>query len=193
MADESENTLDERLERIQRRAENFRELLHEGDEVTIARQDGEMHVAESYRSQFERKHAKLFGRMLSVEAQMEAGLFPYFVGLIGVGNLIIGLQLKWWDAALGQAAGEYLQSSWFYIALPIIVMYLARLGVGRWQKFVYRRHRQNLQKLIAADQLDRDVLLVMLRDESDLDNVVRQLKLDSDSFPAMDQTGHEPL
>src|SRR6516225_4925139 len=78
MADESENTLDERLERIQRRAENFRELLHEGDEVTIARQDGEMHVAESYRSQFERKHAKLFGRMLSVEAQMEAGLFPYF-------------------------------------------------------------------------------------------------------------------
>ena len=63
MADESEDTLDDRLESIQRRAENFRELLKEGDEVTIAYENGEVRVEESYRSQFERKHAKLFGRL----------------------------------------------------------------------------------------------------------------------------------
>ena len=56
MSDETDDTLDDRLERLQRRAENFRELLKEGDEVTIALADGEMQVAESYRSQFERKY-----------------------------------------------------------------------------------------------------------------------------------------
>ena len=80
MADETEDALDERIESIGRRAENFRELLRDGDEVTIAYQDGEVRVEESYRSKFERKHAKLFGRMLSIEAQMDAGLFPYFSG-----------------------------------------------------------------------------------------------------------------
>ena len=81
MADESEDTLDDRLESIVRRAENFRELLRDGDEVTIAFADGEVHVEESYRSKFERQHPKLYGRMLAVEAQMDSGWFPYFAGL----------------------------------------------------------------------------------------------------------------
>jgi hypothetical protein len=192
MANESEDTLDERIQTIQRRAENFRELLKDGDEITVACQDGEMHVEETYRSKFERKHAKLFGRMLSIEAQMDAGLLPYFAGLILVGVVIIGLHSKWWDAALGEAACEYLQSWWFYAAAPIVVLYLARLGIGRWEKLVYRRNRRGLLELIGADQLDRDVLLVMLRDESDLDSVVHQLKLDAGSFPPIDQTDQAP-
>src|SRR5215475_2011688 len=103
MSDEPEEALDERMDRIQRRAENFRELLRDGDEVTIAFQDGEVHVAESYRSKFERKHAKLFGRMLSIEAQMDAGLFPYFVALVLAGVVVFGLTLGWWDGVLGDA------------------------------------------------------------------------------------------
>ena len=81
MADEPEEALDERMERIQRRAENFRELLRDGDEVTIAFSDGEVHVAESYRSVFERKHAKLYGRLICIEAQLSTGWLPYFLGL----------------------------------------------------------------------------------------------------------------
>jgi hypothetical protein len=124
MPDDAEDALDERIESIQRRAENFRELLKDGDEVTIACQDGEMHVEESYRSKFDRKHAKLFGRMLSIEAQMDAGWFPYFAALILVGVVIIGLHLKWWEGALGEAVCDYLQSLWFYIAAPVVVVYL---------------------------------------------------------------------
>ena len=37
--------------------------------------------------------------------------------------------------------------------------------------------------LIAAEKLDRDVMLVMLRDEDDLGSVVHKLKLDARPFP----------
>jgi hypothetical protein len=183
MADELEEPLDERLERIQRRAENFRELLRDGDEVTIAYQDGEVHVDESYRSKFERKHPKLFGRMLSIEAQMEAGLFPYFAALVLSGIIIFGLSLGWWDGVLGETVGAALNAWWFFIVLPLALVYLARLGCGRWEAHVYRRNRRELVELIAADKLDRDVLLVMLRDDGDLTSVVHKLKLDAGPFP----------
>jgi hypothetical protein len=183
MAEDSEDTLDERLESIQRRAENFRELLKDGDEVTIGLLDGEMHVEESYRSRFERQHPKLYGRMLAIEAQMDAGLFPYFAVLVATGIVIVGLQLHWWDGAIGEPAADLLQSWWFYVALPFVLLYLARHGCKRYEKYVYRRHRDALADLIAAAKLDRDVLLVMLRDEGELDNVLRQLKLDTGPFP----------
>jgi hypothetical protein len=183
MADESEDTLDERLDRILRRAKGFRELLKDGEEVTIAYQDGEVHVEESYRSRFERKYAKLFGRMLGMEAQMDAGNFPYFAALVAAGVIILGLHLRWWEGVLGEAVCEQLQSWWFYFAAPLALLYLARLACGRWDKYVYRRNRPDLMDLIAAAQLDRDVMLVMLRDEGDLDNVVYHLKLDAGPFP----------
>jgi hypothetical protein len=183
MADNTEEALDERLERIQRRAENFRELLRDGDEVTIAFQDGEVHVEESYRSKFERKHAKLFGRMLAIEAQMDAGLFPYFAALVLTGAVIFGLAMGWWDAVLGESAAAQLNSWWFYIVLPFVMLYLARLGCGQWERLVYRRNRGALMELIAAANLDRDVLLVMLRDEDDLTGIVHKLKLDAGPLP----------
>jgi hypothetical protein len=185
MADESEDTLDERLDSIHRRAENFRDLLKDGEEVTIAYQDGEVHVEESYRSKFERKHPKLFGRLLSIEAQMDAGWFLYFAVLMLVGGFIFGLQLKWWDGVLGEAVSEQLQSWWFYVVAPAIFLYLARLGCARWEAHIYQRNRLDLMDLIAAAELDRDVLLVMLRDEGDLENVVYRLKLDPGPFPPL--------
>ncbi|HZZ80824.1 MAG TPA: hypothetical protein VFE62_20140 [Gemmataceae bacterium] len=183
MADEPEEALDERIERIQRRAENFRELLRDGDEVTIAFSEGEVHVAESYRSQFERKHAKLFGRMLSIEAQMETGLSPYFAALVLTGIILFGLSIGWWDGVLGETVSSALNSWWFYIVLPPALLYLGRVCCIRWENFVYRRNRRELVDLIAAEKLDRDVLLVMLRDEDDLGNIVYKLKLDAGPFP----------
>ena len=185
MADESDDTLDERIESLQRRAEGFRELLQDGDEVTIAYQDGEVHVGESYRSKFERMHPKLFGRMLSIQAQMEPGYFPYVAALMLAGVFILGLHLKWWDALLGETVNDLLQNWWFYLVAPCILLYLARLACGRWQKYVYRRCRQGLVDLIAAGNLDRDVLLVTLRDEEELESVVYQMKLDTGPFPPL--------
>src|ERR1051325_2267637 len=131
MADDAdEETLDDRLERIQRRAENFRELLKDGAEVTIACFDSELHVAESYRSKLERVHPKLFGRMLSIEEQMKAGLFPYFVGLIGFALVILGLQLAWWTPIFGEALCDMLNRWWFYLAAPPSELYLIYLGCG---------------------------------------------------------------
>ena len=182
MTDESDDTLDERLESIQRRAESFRDFLKDGDEVTIAYQDGEVHVAESYRSKFERLHPKLFGRMLSIEAQMQAGYLPYVAALMLAVVLILGLHLKWWEDVLGESVSDALQSWWFYLVVPCVLLYLARLGCGRWEKYIYRRCRPGLVELITADHLDRDVLVVTLRDEEELENVVYQLKLDTAPF-----------
>ncbi len=185
MTDESdEETLDDRLESIQRRAENFRELLEDGDEVTIGRSGEVLQVVESFRSKFERQHAKLFGRMLSIEEQMKTGLFPYFLGLVGFAGFLVGLQLTWWEDVLGASLCEMLNRWWFYVLAPPSVLYLAHLSCGRWGYFKYLRHRVALLDMIAAAGLDRDELLVMLRDESELNNVVHFLKLDPGPFLA---------
>src|ERR1019366_795646 len=141
MSNESEDALDDRLERIQLRAENFRELLKDGEEVTIAYQDGEVHVAESYRSKVERQHPKLYGRLMSIEAQMAPGLTPYVLGGVAAGVVIFGLQLDWWQPLVGAKVCEHLKSWWFYLACPSLIAYLMYLACRRWEKHVYRWHR----------------------------------------------------
>ena len=95
-----------------------------------------------------------------------------------------GLQLGWWDADPGhERVCDLLNGMWFFIAAPMFVGYLMYLAGRQWGKYVYRRNRSDLLELIAAAKLDRDVLLVMLRDESDLDAVIHELKLDPGPFP----------
>jgi hypothetical protein len=183
MLDEpDEETLDDRLERIQRRAENFRELLKDGDEVTIACLDGDLHVEESYRSQLERKSPKLYGRMLSVEAQMETGLVPYFVAMIAAGLFFFGLQLSWWNSVLNDDVQDLMNRWWFFIALPLLLVFITHRGVRLWERAIYRKNRQDLLDLIAEAKLDRDTLVVMLRDDDEVGGVVRELKLDRGPF-----------
>jgi len=182
MTDDADDTLDDRLDAIQRRAKNFRELLKDGEEITLAFQDGDLFVQESYRSKFERTHAKLFGRMLAIDEQMKTGTFPYFLGLLAFIVFLVGLQLSWWEGVLGEAACNLLNGWWFYLLAPVGILYLVHVIAGRWGIVVYRRHRQELIELIAKEGLDRDVLLVMLREEGDLDNVVYCLKVDHGPF-----------
>ena len=182
MSTEADDVLDDRMERIQIRAQNFRELLKDGEEVTIAFQDGEVRIEESYRSKFERKHPKLYGRLMSIDAQMAAGFSPYVFGLIIVGIFVFGLQLGWWTPLLGERVCDLLNGTWFFLAAPMLIGYLMYLAGRQWGKYVYRRNRADLLELIAAAELDRDVLLVMLRDESELDAVIHALKLDAGPF-----------
>ena len=91
-------------------------MLKDGEEVTIALADGEMHVEESYRSKFERKHPKLFGRMMAVDAEMDPGWSAYVVALALSGVVLFGLPLKWWDGVVGEAVAEQLNSWWFFPA-----------------------------------------------------------------------------
>ncbi len=179
MADEPEETLDDRLESIQRRAENFRDLLKDGEEVTIGFHDGEVYVEQSYRSKFEQDHPKVFGRMLAIDAQMSAGWLPTIAALLLAGVVILGLQASWWIPVLGEGVCDLLNHWWFYTVLTLLMIYVAHRVNGRWARHAYRGHREELLRLIDADSLDRDVLLVMLRDEELLENVVYQLKLDT--------------
>jgi hypothetical protein len=183
MSDETDETLDDRLAQLQRRAENFRELLKDGDEITLALFDGEMTVAESYRSKLERKYPKLFGRMLSIAAMMRTTWSPYFVAMLVVGVFFFGLQLSWWDDVIGREVADLVNTWWFCGAATLGGLYIAYLLCGQWSKRAYCRNRKALHELIASEKLDRDVLLVMLRDDDELENVVHELKLDAGPFP----------
>ncbi len=182
MSDDLDDALDERIETMQRRAENFRELLREGEEITISLLDGEMAVDESFRSQLERKHPKLYGRLMSVEAQLRPGWLPYFLGLVAVIAVIVTLQLPWSKSLLGDDLHGVMNGWWFYLVLPPATLYLVKVGCGLWQKREFRTHRVELLELVARAGLDRDLLLVMLQDNADLESVTLELKLDHGPF-----------
>ena len=88
------------------------------------------------------------------------------------------MHLSWSESLLGTDLHGILKNWWFFIALPPAVLYLVSLGCGQWQKRIFRGHRAELMELIADAKLDRDTVLVMLRDVGDLDAVVQELKLD---------------
>ena len=180
MADEADETLDERLERGTAGPRIFATSSRTAKKSPSDSSTARCSSRNRYRGQFERKHAKLFGRMLSIETQMDAGLFPYFAGLILSGVAIFGLQLDvaadWLDAKVSDLLNRW----WFYVALPLTMSFLMYLLSGQWEKWIYRRHREALAELIQAEKLDRDVMLVMLRDEDrDLTRLVHALKLDN--------------
>src|SRR5687768_2056116 len=100
MADES--TPEEKLERVRRFAENLRDTLQDGDEFTIHYADGEVHVDESRFSKLRAGHPRLYGRLLSLETQLEGGCAAYaFAGGAGVA-FVFGLHVGWWEGVIGQ-------------------------------------------------------------------------------------------
>ncbi len=182
MSDEVEEPLDARLERLRRRAETFRDLLEEGDEITVAKDDGEIFVDELSRSKLERKHPKLFGRLLAIEAQMTVGITPLTAMITIFAMIVLGLQVGWWEPILGPETCESLNKWWFWAVELLIVWYVIHLVTRLYRKKLYRARRDELAACISVEGLDRDLLLVMLLDHGDLANVVEALKLDAGSF-----------
>ena len=182
MADEFEEPLDARLERLRRRAETFRDLLDEGEEITVAKTDGEILVDDITRSKLERKHPKLFGRLLAIEAQMAPGFSPVVAMATIFATFVLGLQVGWWVPVIGQATSDALNQVWFWAVELLIVWYVVRAISRCYRKRFYQINRDGLAASIAAEGLDRDLLLVMLLEHGELGNVVEALKMDPGPF-----------
>ena len=178
-----DDTQEDRLGRIQRWAENLRDVLKEGDAFYVRLFEGQVHVEESAFSRFQAAYPRLWGRLSSLDAQMETGCGLYVLAFLGVGAVCFAIHKQWWLDALGEDLNQTLDAWWFYLILFGLAVFVAS-QVYEWQeRHVYRRGRAELLDMMADESLDRDALLPLLADAPELERVIKQLKLDPGPFP----------
>jgi hypothetical protein len=179
-----DETQEERLGRIQRWAENLRDVLKDGDEIVVRLLEGQVQVEESAFSKFQAAYPRLWGRLSSLDAQMETGCGLYVAAFVGVSAVCVGIHRQWWLDALGADLNETLDAWWFYLVLFGLAVFAASQAYEWQERRVYRRGRAELHALMADETLDRDTLLPLLADSPELERVIKQLKLDPGPFPA---------
>ena len=157
-------------------------ILEEGDMYHVACEDGEILISEPDFSTCRDRHPRLFGRMLSLNAELaEAGGHLTYVLLLGAGAFCLGLHLRWWDSWMGEDVAERMRSIWFYFFVFAIVFKINGLIGVRLENYIYRGRRDDLLAILREEDLDRDVLLSIIEGEESVANVARQLKLDADA------------
>lgn len=179
---DDESTPEEKLERVRRFGENLRDTLQDGDEFLLQFVDGEVRIGVSRFSRLRAGHPRLYGRLMSLEAQLEGGCAAYAFAAGAGAAFVFGLQVGWWEGLIGQAAVDKLSSWWAYLVLAVALFVLVSLYYDWMDKWVYRRARPELLELLREEGLDRDILLTMLDGETGLDKATRQLKLDPGPF-----------
>src|SRR4051794_24138618 len=109
--------LEQRLDRIERWAQNLRDVLRDGDEIVLRVDGDEVKVEELPFASFRARHPRLYGRLTSLEAQLETGCLLYLVAFVAPGTLVLGLRAGWWDDWLGPDLRAELNSWWCYVIL----------------------------------------------------------------------------
>lgn len=174
-----EPIMSERHRRIARAVED---LLQEGEELFLSRSDEGVLVSEAPVNPLEKEHPRLYGRLLSLDAQLEGGNLATVLGVAAVLAFWIGLQARWWEPVISEELAQVINVWWFYGVLVLLVLLLSgSLSEGR-ARFRYRRARSELLPLLEEANLDRDLLLVRIKDDENLTNITRQLKLDWQPF-----------
>jgi hypothetical protein len=175
------STIDDE-EKRQRVADALYPILEDGDFIQVACEEGEILISEPDFSVCRERHPRLFGRMLSLNAELsETGGNVTYLLLLAAGAFCLGLHLRWWDAWFGDDAAERMRSIWFYLFVFAITLKINGLISARLEGFVYRRRRDDLLALLREEDLDRDVLLSIIEGEDSVAHVARQLKLDADA------------
>jgi hypothetical protein len=171
----------EQASRRERLARALQEILKEGDAFQVVAGESGIDVTETRSFQFQERHPRLYGRLLSVNEQMEGGCMGYVLTFLAAGVLCFGINVGWFDEALGAAAEKL--NSWWFFAIVLLVAFVLGNTIYEWQeRRVYRRGRDELLALLEDEGLDRDTLLVQINDDGDLENVIKQLKLDPGPF-----------
>jgi hypothetical protein len=181
MADQQE--LQQRLERIRHWAQSQSEMFRDGDIFLLRCEGAEVNVEETPLSRFRALHPRLFGRLASLEAQLENGCLLYFLACACPGLVSLGLHLHWFDSWLDARLAADLDAWWFFLALFAATGYVVKLGYELVRRHTYRRQRAELFELIGREGLERDTLVPLLDGADELICVIRQLKLDSGPFP----------
>lgn len=176
----------EREERIQRLAENLRDVLKEGDEILIQFLNDEMRVSESRMSRLRAHQPRLHGRLLSIDEQLAFRFTPFLACLLLAGAALFGLQVGWWEGLLGADACDKLNAWWFYLVVIVVALFVGATIDNFLSDRTYARHRASLVQLMTECHFDRDLLVSLLNNEEELSRVVGMLKRDSGTFPPVE-------
>jgi hypothetical protein len=163
-------------------ADALRPILEEGEAYSVFCHEGEIHVKEADTSICAVIHPRLYGRLLSISAQLDnagAGYsrLPTLVGLA----FCVGLHLRWWDDWLGNVLVERLDHWLFFILVFYVIFQGLSIVNNALQRGIYRRGREELFTLMSEAKLDRDSLLAMIEGDPAVNRAGHHLKLDNEA------------
>src|SRR5688572_28547904 len=109
----------EKQGRMERVARALADVVLEGDEFQVIATADDILVNETRAAQFQEKHPRLYGRLLSLNEQMAGGCAYSLIALLSAGSLFFALHVGWLDDVLGAQAAETLNSWWFLAILLV--------------------------------------------------------------------------
>jgi hypothetical protein len=167
---------------VQAIADAIRPVLQDGDNYHVARVDDQILVSEAYTSICSVKYPRLYGRLLSINAEIEAsgGSFASW-GLLLMGAVVVGIQLDWFVGVVPQNLLDHTKSVWFYVLAMLLAIQLLGLLGRPLERAAYARNRSDLLSLMATEGVDRDLLVAMLEGDDQVTRVAAFLKLDHEA------------
>src|SRR6266705_7143383 len=150
MADNDETTqraddVDERIDNIARVVKDY---LREGDAFLVQCQDDDIVVEEAPQANFQKQHARLYGRLLSLNGQLETGCSMTLLLFALGGAFCFALHVGWLDDALTANVAATLKSWWFYVPLFAALFFVGDWVHSRVARRTYRRGRAELLDLL---------------------------------------------
>ena len=157
----------------------LRDVLEEGEAFNVYCHEGEVYVNDTETSVCAARHPRLYGRLLSLNTQLEeagSGIrrIPIFMALV----FCIGVHLHWWDEWLGAQLVNQLDSVWFFLLIFYVLYQTVGLANTLFQRGLYHRSRDDLFTLMAQENIDRDLLLAMIEGDYAVSRGSYFLKLD---------------
>jgi hypothetical protein len=160
------------------------DALEQGEEISVHREGDRLEITTVKPNKCQDNHPRLYGRLLSINEQLSgAGCGVIVYTLLACALFCLGIHLQWWDKIIGQEIMEPVRSIWFYVLFMGAAYALLQTLSHQLEKGVYWRHRGELLALLAAEGLQRDVLISMIADDPKLARVAEHLKLDHDAAP----------
>ena len=171
--------LDERTDNIARVVKDY---LREGEAFVVHCQENEIVVEEAPQTRLQKEHSRLYGRLLSLEEQLDTGCMLTMV-LMGLGGLFcLGLHAGWWNNWLDPNVTVHIKVWWFYLVLFAAIFFFGDWINGRMAKRSYRQGRDELLALLREEGFDRDAMVPIIKDMPEFEKIAGQLKLDRGPF-----------
>ncbi len=171
--------LDERIDNIARAVKDY---LREGDSFLVECQEDEILVEEAKQPRLQKEHPRLYGRLLSLNDQLETGCGVTLVLFALGGVFCLSLQLGCWDELLTVNVTDKLRTWWFYVPFFAGLFFLSDTIYTWIERRTYRRGRTELLALLRDEGLDRDTLVPIIKDMPEFDKITKRLKLDPGPF-----------
>jgi uncharacterized membrane protein (DUF485 family) len=180
--DKREETVDDVDERLDNIARVVKDYLREGDAFLIQCQEDDIIVEEAPQSRFQKEHPRLYGRLLSLEDQLETGCGITIVLFVLGGIVCLALHAGWLDDVLTPNVTQHLATWWVYVAMFVVLFFVSDWLYTRVARRVYRRGREELLMMMREEGLDRDTVVTLLKGSPEFDKIAKQLKLDPGPF-----------